>query len=358
MFFSKNKKMDETTKLYYEIMYWMRYNNAWYRTKESTEENSRARRYIELVLNEKCDEEKLTRAVELINMDKNSTPKTKLEKRAKELKYQLDDETKIISDKYWKGSREEADSLCKYKLDKEEVYRVCYKELINELKEDYYTILNTIKKNVNCKHFVEGFNQQIKEKFRKTYGYDTNLRDNCLSIVIADSFFERDPITRELLFEFFVDILYNRVNNVLEKDKVSHFNLMHSLALHTIHFEKYGKTKEKYTSVTDEECEKHILKCPSCVKMIEDHPFKREEYIKSLIEHLKPDYGFDIDFSSFGKRPDVLYWSYKSSKYFLDALTNYCCKEMVKEYSDIKMDNFDNATEIAETIFKYIKNMD
>ena len=74
--FQKSPLEDVTVKKYYEIIYWMERNYGW-GGKESTDKNSRARRYIELVIGELCDEEKFKSAVELINAPKIYTPKNK-----------------------------------------------------------------------------------------------------------------------------------------------------------------------------------------------------------------------------------------------------------------------------------------
>lgn len=354
--------LDEETKKYYEIIYWMKRNQNWYEN-ETTDENSRARKYIELMLGESCDEEKFVTAVEMTNMGVIDNPKTMLEKQVKKLKDELNNELKGITDKRKEGLSEEADSLYKYKCETEKAYRVCYIHLIEEIKVLYNGILDVIKDNVECKHFIEGFNKRILEKYKNEFKH----LDMCIYIVISDSFLEGNSVTKELLFYFFVDILNNRINNPSPKEYVAKGTLVYSLALRAVHFENCSEGE--YAPISHEECEKFVLDCPAYIKEIENHPFEKEEYTKKFANNVRNAYSFEPRFSSFEEYEEyissyhhsALTWVKCSKTYFHDALANFVWKEIAEEYTEttdengIIMGESKDPMVVANMIYNYIK---
>lgn len=355
--------LDEIVKNYYEIIYWMKGNLSWY-GKETTDENSRARKYIELMIGEPCDEEKFITAVEMTNMGTINTPKTILEKQIKDLKEKLSSELKAIIDKRKEGLSEEADSLYKYKCETEKAYRVCYENLISQIKADYDMILDVIKDNVNCEHFIQGFNKRILEKYEKDYFEHLDI---CVYIVISDSFFEGNPVTKELLFYFFVDTLNNRFNNPSSKEYVAKGSLIYSLALRAVHFENCSEGE--YTPISHDECKKFVLNCPAYIKKIEDHPFEKEEYIEKFANNVRTAYSFEPGFSSFEEYDEyissyhhsALTWAKCSKNYFNDALANFFWKEIAEEFTEttdengVIMGESKDAMVVANMIHDYIK---
>lgn len=358
--------LDEETKKYYEIIYWMRTNQRWY-GKESTDENSRARKYIEFMLGEPCNEESFKKAVELTNLGHNYYPsntKDKLGIELNALDNKLNNELAEVNNKLRQGLYEEAESLYKYNCDSEKAYRVCYSQLIEEIKALYNGILNVIKDNVECEHFIEGFNKRILEKFQKEYEHI----DMCMYIVISDSFFEENPITKKLLFKFFIDVLYNRVNNDLPNEYVSNADLIYSLALRAIHFENC--TQSEYTPIEYEECKNFVLSRPKYVEEIKNHPFEKEEYITKFTNKVRTAYSFELAFSSFEEYDDfissynhsALTWAKHRTTYFDDALANFAWKEIAKEYiettdekGEIIIGESKDPIIVAKMIYDYIK---
>lgn len=369
--------LDEETKKYYEIIYWMRTNQHWY-GKESTDENSRARKYIELMLDEPCNEDSFKRAVELTNLGHNYYPSNTKDKVGIELNAldsKLNNELAEVNNKSRQGLYEEAESLCRYNCDSDKAYRVCYGHLIEEIKMLYNGILDVIKDDVNCEHFIEGFNKRIYQKYSKEFlekknDYFYNHLNICLCIAITDSFFEGNPITKELLFYFFVDVLNNRINNPSPKENVGKGGLIYSLALRAIHFENCSEGE--YTPISYDECKEFVLSCPSYVKEIENHPFEKEEYTEKYTNKLRTAYSFEPRFSSFEEcdsyiksdHISALSWVKLSEIRFHDALANFAWKAIAEEYADtpdengVIMGESNDPMVVANMIYDYINESD
>ncbi len=331
--------LDETVKKYYEILYWMGYNMDWRLPKGKDDiVRSAARRYFELVTGEPCDEETFLKTVELLNIGRGYS-KDKLVIEVQALRDNIDSE---ISKVIHAPSKKEAISLSKYYCEPEKAYRVCFKELVSEIKSDYESILDVIRDNVECKHFIEGFNKHIFEKYVEKYKEVSGIRnhiDMCAYIAISDSFFEENPVTKELLFNFFIDILHNRINNDWPKEKTSVGSFLYSLASHAIHFENHGQGE--YAPIEYDECKKLVSNWSSYVKIIEDHPFEKEEYINRFAEEIRTAYSFSsaTQFSSFVEydhyywnNHTALNWAKRSGPLFSDALANFVWKKIAKEY--------------------------
>lgn len=311
---------DDVVKKYYEMIYGMRTSLAW-SGNESTDENSRARRYVEFLLGEACDDEKFKKAVELTNLSRTDYPKNKLEEQLKAFNKTLKE-------------------LKKYGCETETAYNVCYKELVAEFKSEYNMILDVIKDDVNCKLFGQGLYKRIYEKYDKL---DSVTRNDITFIVIANSFYEGNTITRKVVLDYLLDIFNNRVNNRKTDEFENRASQIEKMALKALHFEKYGKDKAGYTSITDADCREFILNDVSYKKKLAEHPFDQETYIERYIKNIMEWSAFRKDYSSYDK--DTLFWFGVCEDYFIDAACNLAWREIAKEYTECVNDAGENVSE-------------
>ena len=189
----------------------------------------------------------------------------------------------------------------------------------------------------------------------------------CMYIVISDSFFEGNPVTQELLFYFFVDVLNNRINDPSPEEHVSAGALIYSVALRAIHYDNYAEGE--YAPISYDECQKFVLSCPSYVKEIENHPFEKEEYTEKFANSVRTAYNFNPRFSSFEDEDEyissyhhsALTWAKYSKPRFEDALAYFAWKAIAEEYADTTDENGEimgeskNPMVVATMIYNYIK---
>lgn len=312
---------DDVVKKYYEMIYGMRTSLTW-SGNESADENSRARRYVEFLLGESCDNEKFKKAVELINLSRTDYPKTKLEEQLKAFNKSLKEEKKYG---------------CKMDI----AYNVCYKELVEEFQSEYDRIIDVIKDDVNCKLFGQGIRKRIHEKYVEKIGY--SMTEDITQIVIANSFLEGNSVTRKVVLDYLLDIYNNRVNNRKIDEFENRASQIEKMALKALHFEKYGKDKTGYISITDDDCRKFILNDASYKKKLAEHPFDQETYIERYIKNIMEWSVFRKDYSSYDK--DTLFWFGVCDDYFIDAACNLVWREIAKEYTECVNDAGENVSE-------------
>ena len=313
LFSKKPSLKDETVKKYYEMIYGMRTYLAW-SGNESADKDSRARKYVEFMLGGPCDEAKLKDAVELINMSRVEYPKTKLENELKEF-------NKLLK------------PLRKYECNKTTAYKLCYPELLAEVKSAYEMVLDVVKENCDCKIFCQGINTQIFEKIKA----DNIMLYNCIQIVMVDSFFEGNPITSKLLFSLLTDILGNRANKRIEYDNEKYANIVNAIVLRAVNFEKYGKNRDEYTSITEEGCKKFVAKSEFYSDILAKRPFEKDAYTEKYANEIKKATIFNTLCSSYyNKYTNNMEWLWIDGRndYAIDAICNYVWKEIGKEYEN------------------------
>ena len=300
---------DDVVKKYYEMIYGMRTSLTW-SGNESADENSRARRYVEFLLGEACDDEKFKKAVELTNLSRTDYPKNKLEEQLKAFNKTLKD-------------------LKKYRCDTETAYNVCYKELVAEFKSEYNMILDVIKDDVNCKLFGQGLYIWIYEIFEYL---GSIMRNDITYIVISNSFYDGNTITRKVVLEYLLDIYNNRVKNKKPDSYENATSQIEKMALKALHFEKYGKDRVGYTTITEEDCREFVLSDKYYKKKLAEHPFDQDTYVKRYVDNIMEWSVFRKDYSSYNG--DELFWLNGCDDYFIDAACNLAWKEIAKKYKD------------------------
>ena len=177
---------DEIVKKYFDIIYDMRTSRGWFET-EIADANSRAKKYVELVLGGACDEDRFVKAVELINLSNTDYPNTKLGKQMVEYRKSL----------YQEYKAREYKSV--YGFDLKTVCEACYKELLADIKSKYEAMLNVIDSDENCEYFDDGLEKYILDKYRDTQ--DLSVVKECVCVVIMDSFFAGNEYTRKIVSE-------------------------------------------------------------------------------------------------------------------------------------------------------------
>lgn len=183
---AKDPLQDEIVKKYYDIIYDMRMSRGWF-GKEIADLNSRAKRYVELVLGGACDVDRFVKAVELINLSNTDHPNTNFEK-------QMVDYRKSLYQEYKAREYESA-----YGFDIKTICEACYAELLAEIKSKYEAMLNVIDEDESCEYFEDGLKKYVLDKYRDTQ--DLSVVKDCLCVAIMDSFFEGNETTKEVVFE-------------------------------------------------------------------------------------------------------------------------------------------------------------
>ena len=181
---------DEIVKKYFNIIYDMRMSHGWFGTDgtESADLNSGAKRYIELVLGETCDEGRFVKAVELINLSRTDYPNTKLEKRMVDYRNSLYEEYKT------------RDYKSAYGVDIKRACEACYSELLAEIKSKYEA---AIVADDDCKTFNDVIKKYLLDPYRDPECYDfyidSQVVKDCICVAIMDSFFEGNEFTQKVV---------------------------------------------------------------------------------------------------------------------------------------------------------------
>ena len=92
---------------------------------------------------------------------------------------------------------------------------------------------------------------------------------------------------------------YRRKNKLVEYDISLFGHVAISFALHALQFEKYGKNRDEYVTLSLEDYKKAVLRFPLFVEEIEKHPFEKEKYIQQYAEKIQKASAFDMYYSSF-----------------------------------------------------------
>ena len=177
---------DETVKKYYDIIYDMRTSRGWFGV-EKADVNSRAKKYVELILGEACNEEHFVKAVELINLSRNDHPMTKSE-------IQLVNYRKSLYEEY-----KARDYKSIYGFDLKTICATCYSELLAEIKSNYESMINAIDDDESCEYFEDALKKYIFDKHLDTQ--DLSVVKDCVCVAITDSFFEGNETTKNVVFE-------------------------------------------------------------------------------------------------------------------------------------------------------------
>ena len=321
---AKDPLADLTVKKYFEIICEKRrvFSSS---GEEPTTGNLRAKKYIEHFIGEACDEGKLQKALELYNRSRDDYPSDPADKILSAFRKSL----------YEKSKKEKS----KYYMDRFEAYKMFCPEEIKAAEIEYSKVLEVIKENVNYDHFIQGL-KKIK--------YDETVR----AIVVYNSFADNNPITRELILNFFM----NSFTGLIKNDRDSRFYDIHGdlakVVLKALHFEKHGQNQERYSTVTDDVYRDFVLNTHYYSQVIDDHPFDKDEYIEKFIKEIKESkelsrIGFSVIF-----RED----------YYCDLACNHMWKAIVQKRcwfkNGVDVSNSKNEQDVFDIFCNYFRNPD
>lgn len=281
---------DLTVKKYFEIVCGMRHTFL-SSGEELVTGNVKAKRYVEYFLGGACDEEKLEKTLELYNISRTDYPKGKTEE---------------VLSKFRKSLM----NAKEYQLDRFKACELFCQEEIAAAAVEYDKILNVIKDNINYMHFSQGLKKMQCDEAVK-------------SIVIANSFYDGNPITQKLVLMYLIDSYCGRINSSKFNSLYDYHDDVALLVLKALHFEKYGGDKENYISITDEDYRKFVLSVNYYKNEIDDNPFDKEEYIVRFAEGIKKREVFYIVYTSFGRE---CFHISCIDDYFCDAVCNLAWK--------------------------------
>lgn len=316
---------DVIIKNYFEIICGMR-STFLSSGAEPVTGNTKAKRYVEYFTGEPCDEEKLQKALELYNISRKDYPKDKTET--------------VLSD-----FRKSLKNSTKYRCDRFQAYRLFCPEEIATTMVEYKKILDVIQNNFNHKHFAQGINK-------------LNIDSALIDIVIADSFFEGDPLTKEFVLDYFYDIFINRMHDTEFSSLYDPKDAIALVVLKALHFDEYGKNRSEYKIVTDNEYRNFVLDVPYYSKAVEDHPFDKEEYIESFVKGIKESEVFKGMFSSY-KWPDAFHITCVD-EYFCDAVCHLAWKEIAQKQIWMKsgenISDSERFSDVFDMLCSFFKN--
>ena len=197
---------DEIVKKYFDIIYDMRTSRGWFGT-EIADANSRAKKYVELVLGGACDKDRLLKAVELINLSNTDYPNTKIEK-------QMVDYRKALYQEY---KAREYKSV--YGFDLKTVCEACYKELLIDIKSKYEAMLNVIDDDEDCEYFDDGLEKYILDEYLDAQ--DLSAVKDCACVAIMDSFVEGNEATKKIVFELLENEEYENLSESMDLEEIA-----------------------------------------------------------------------------------------------------------------------------------------
>lgn len=317
---------DVVVKNYFEIICGMRHTFL-SSGPEKVSDNEIAKKYVEYFLGCSCDEEKLQKTLELYNISRVDYPNNKTEA--------------ILSD-----FRKSLINSTRYCLNRHEACKMFYNNEILMAARELNEILEIIKNNVNYRHFSQGVQKM---------NYSSAIKD----IVITNSFFEDNPVMKQIVLEYLVDTLLGRMNS--EK-----YNMLYDahddvalVVIKALHFEKHGKQREGYTTITDNEYRNFVLSVPYYNRVIEDNPFDKEKYIAKFTKGIKSRQVFYGVYSSF---KDCFHIT-SIDDYFCDAICNLLWKTISQvcdwENSDGNLiSESKSMTDVFNMILTYLDNPD
>ena len=286
---------DEVVKKYFEIIWSMR-QSFLASEPEPVNDNIRAKRYVEYFLGEACDEEKLKTTLELCNRSLTD--------------YSTDKTTQMLSDFRKELGRNKP---TKYMCGRYEAYKLFCPEEIEDTMVEYNKVLEVIKDNVKHAHFAQGI---------KKINRDRAL----IHIAIDNSFHAGNTVTKQIVLDYFHDILVNIMHDTQFNKLFSRHDTLAQIVVRALHFENNSEKRENYNTVTDQEYKNFVVSIPYYNKAIEDHPFDKEEYIEKFAEAVKESGILYTAFSSY-KEPNCFPMAYIDD-YSLDAICNLIWKDV------------------------------
>ena len=289
---------DPTVKEYFEIICGMALSLGFSVAKDS-DNNEIAKNYVEYFSGRDCDLDKLKKALELFNISNTDHPSG-------------DEATALY--KHRKSTM--ASEI--YQMDRFEAHKLFCQDEINRATIEYDWILDVIKDNVNYVHFTQGIRK-------------TQYSGTVISIVMSNSFFEENPITKKLLADYLIDSFIGRINC---QSYNTHDDIA-LLVLRALHFDKFKNNKTDYPKIPEEDYRNFVLNVPYYKKVIDNNPFDKDEYIERAVKRIKSGnifYGVHSSYKSCFHPQSV-------NDYYCDAICNFLWKEILNSRHWINENN-------------------
>lgn len=226
-----------------------------------------------------------------------------------------------------------------YMCSNEEIYDICYKETIENIKDEFNYVFKVVEEYNDLEYFEKGL-REITKKYRKTM--PIVLLNPLVDNLVYDSFWSRNPITEKC----FLKLLYSYMS-IKAKHAIESLEYFSSFALRVVHFENYTGNSADYSSVTEEECRDFVMNFDAYAKRIKEHPFDRDEYIDKCIKDIKkiPILKYDVYGRSYEEETP-------QNNYFIDYMCNLAWKEISGIY---EVDGMDDKGKIANVLFTFAK---
>lgn len=321
----KDPLADPTISKYFDIICGMR-NTFLAVGPEATSGNELAKNYLEHFLSGACDEAMLVKALELYNTARSSD-------------YGHNDAERILIQR-----RKAARNDKTYQLNIHLATRMFCQKEIEIARLEYSRVLEVIKDNVNYEHYSQGLEKM-------------SCSDAAKDIVINENFCDGEPITQKLVLAYLMDDISGRKKNSTYCNLYDPNNDIALVVLKALHFEKYGKNRENYTTVSDDDYKDFVLAVPYYYNFINNHPFDKEKSIEECIEYIKT--------------PKVFYGVYITLKrckhiepvddYFCDYACNLLWKSIASSRSWVNENNEEisdskNPSDVFNMLRSYFDN--
>lgn len=270
----------------------------------------------------------------------------------------------FINNKYYKLIGISIADINKYKLSKEEVYRMCYPEIFESIKSECKELFSTAT-SYGIEHFDTGWVRRDRESnYANKIGVEE--RNHLYRQVVQELFFEgEESVVKTLCNRFDCysatarNYYWARYGGVTSVQKAMPIVAEHAgaVAVRALHFEKYGHNRKEYNPLTEDECREMISNSESFKRVVGQimgiDPFRYKEWSNGVVKSK-----FDI-FDWIQKEAKVE--SYYSSKceylpfdaecYYADALCHAFWKYVEKRYQNVNSMDFDTIFEIMLDYF-------
>lgn len=183
-------------------------------------------------------------------------------------------------------------------------------ENLEKIKADCAEVINKVAASCDEYEFASALNEKEKK-------YCFSKAREIFQKTIQEMYFEGNDTVKIIMFKQLIKKTRNRVKylcTIGRERPISHVSaFVAAIAIRALHFEKYGKNREEYRSITEEECREFITNC----EKINCYVSMRE--ILGFVEEVGGKYE---------------YLPYPSEYYYADSLCNGVWKWIAEKYEN------------------------
>lgn len=221
------------------------------------------------------------------------------------------------------------------KLEADEIYEICFKEYMEDVKARFCAILEAIK-NQPKKEFLDDGLSELEWTLQlpdDPYPY-VRLAGQAMAEVMVDRLLVGDPTVKALVTE-------EVCTYVCEKKGLEQ---VYAMVLRAMHFEKFGENSAQYQSITEEDCRSAAMNSSIYQeRSSEESPFdKGSVYNTAAYRIMKSEIieGYsDLDWKRWAAKDNL----------FVDAACYYALQEMAKYYIDSDTTNVEKSVNLVAT---------